>query len=70
MNKVNRMTVHPQLEELPRLQVVTPRNGEVKRQAPLAAPLQFPSNLYKRVPRAETVVLGWKTRATRLAKGE
>ena len=70
MNKVNRMTVQPQLEELPRLEVVTPRNGEtVKRQAP-PAPLVFPSNLHKRVLRAETAVLGWKTRATRLAKAE
>ncbi len=70
MNKVNRMTVHPELEELPRLQVVTLRNGvTVNRQTP-PAPLVFPSNLYKRVPRAETAVLGWKTRATRLAKGD
>jgi hypothetical protein len=65
MNNVKRILVEVK-EDAPQLHVVTAANGAVKR-APLSAPLVLPSPIHARRPRPELAVLGWTSRATRLA---
>jgi hypothetical protein len=66
MNKVNTVVPEEQDEATPQLQVVASRRGSIKIKNP-SAPLFMPLSLYKRKARPEFAVLGWDTRAARLA---
>jgi hypothetical protein len=67
--RVNKAVSSAQEEHLPQLQIVPARNGSIKANKP-SAPLALPSRLHQRPVRAELAVLGWNTRAARLAGGK
>jgi hypothetical protein len=69
MNNMNRAEAVMQEEDIPQLQVVSPKKGATNAKLP-RAPFVLPSPLHKRSFRPELSALGWSNRAVRLAGGK
>jgi hypothetical protein len=69
MNNATRAVVQEEEDDMPQLQIVPPKKGASKKTDPFTT-LTFPSRLHSRHLRPELAVLGWPTRATRLAGGK
>jgi len=66
MTNVNRKAPEVKEEDAPELKVLGAVNGTNKKTS-LSAPLVVPSRSYTRPARLELAVLGWHSRAIRLA---
>jgi hypothetical protein len=69
MNNMNRAQAMMQEEDIPQLQVVSPKKGATNPKMS-SAPFVLPSPLPKRSFRPELSALGWSNRAIRLAGGK
>jgi|HubBroStandDraft_2_1064218.scaffolds.fasta_scaffold1075058_1 hypothetical protein len=66
MTNANRKVREVKEDDTPELKVLGAING-ANRKTSLSAPLIVPSRNYTRPPRPELAVLGWESRAIRLA---
>jgi len=66
MTNVKREVLELKEENTPELRVVGAMKASRKKTG-LSAPLVLPSRIHSRPPRPELAVLGWSTRAIRLA---